>query len=90
MAGTRGEDSEVTGTRGAEVPGSRETDAEEVPGVPALEVTGLSGVEDIVGEVIAKGEIDPRSVGLTREQAQKISLAPGGYVRRLDCRFVAL
>ena len=38
-----------------------------------LEVTGLSGIEDIVGEIIAKGDIDPHSVGLTEQQAQKIS-----------------
>ena len=34
---------------------------------------GLSGIEDIVGEMIAKGDIDPNSVGLTQQQVQKIT-----------------
>ena len=38
-----------------------------------LEVTGLSGVEDIVGEMIEKGEIEPRHVGLTEQQAHKLT-----------------
>ena len=45
----------------------------EVVGTPGLEETGLTSIQDIVGEMILNGEIDPHSVGLTEEQAQKIS-----------------
>ena len=38
-----------------------------------LEMTGLSGIEDIVGEMLDKGQIDPLSVGLTEQQAQNIT-----------------
>ena len=61
--------------------------AEEVVGAPGgvedivgedvsatgLEETGLTSIEDVVGEMILNGEIDPHTVGLTEEQAQKIS-----------------
>ena len=45
----------------------------EVEDAPGLEETGLTSIEDIVGEMIVNGEIDPHSVGMTEEQAQKIS-----------------
>ena len=36
-------------------------------------MTGLSGIEDIVGEMIAKGDIDPTRVGLNQQQVQKVT-----------------
>ena len=45
----------------------------EVVGAHDLQETGLTSIEEIVGEMILNGEVDPHSVGLTEEQAQKIS-----------------
>ncbi len=36
-------------------------------------MTGLSGVEDIVGEMISAGELNPRQVGLSDEQGQNLT-----------------
>ncbi len=38
-----------------------------------LELTGLSGVSDIIGEVIAKGEVNADDVGLTIRDMRKLS-----------------
>ena len=54
-------------------PGGVEDIVGEVMGAPGLDETGLTSIEDVVGEMILNGEIDPHSVGLTEEQAQKIS-----------------
>ena len=54
-------------------PGGVEDVVGEDVGVPGLEETGLTSIEDLVGEMILNGEIDPHSVGLTEEQVQRIS-----------------
>ncbi|XP_064625487.1 uncharacterized protein LOC135486550 isoform X2 [Lineus longissimus] len=38
-----------------------------------LRISGLSGVSDIIGEYVAKGEIDYRAAGLSAKDAEKIS-----------------
>lgn len=50
-----------------------------------LDVTGLSGIEDIVGEIIAKGDIDPESVGLTEQQADALIHRARQDTLLLDC-----
>lgn len=37
-----------------------------------MDVSGLSGVSDIVGEIIARGSMDLKDVGLTPRDAQKL------------------
>ena len=66
---------QVTGLSGVDVAGDvvGVPDGVDDVGAPGLEETGLTSIEDLVGEMILNGEIDPHAVGLTEEQAQKIS-----------------
>lgn len=38
-----------------------------------LQITGLSGVTDIISDLVVEGDVSPSELGFTKTQAKKIS-----------------